>query len=367
MKAKMRKIAAFCLIASLLFTIGAPAAADGPVIITLESATADAGERAEIIVSVSNNPGVSGGAFTVSWNSEDIRLVDIQPIAKGSFAKNISAAGFSWLKGSNVEGSFQLAKLIFETDAEAFGQYEINIGLKDGNPGNLTNENSVEVDCAFSGGILTLRRPSDAGAPSGGAPSGGGEEEKPDDGNPLEQFDDLKEGTWYSEAVEYVVSEGIMKGVDEMSFAPSMPTSRAMIVTMLYRLSGEPKVTGGEEFVDVSTGKWYSDAVAWASAKGIIEGYGEGIFGPNYLVTREQLAVIFQRWARSMGMDTSQSMELDSYHDADEIQFWAVDAMEWACAIGLMEGRSPVSLSPGGSSMRSEAAMLLWRWNNICA
>ena len=94
----MRKIAAFCLIASLLFTIGAPAAADGPVIITLESATADAGERAEIIVSVSNNPGVSGGAFTVSWNSEDIRLVDIQPIAKGSFAKNISAAGFSWLK-----------------------------------------------------------------------------------------------------------------------------------------------------------------------------------------------------------------------------------------------------------------------------
>ena len=372
----MKNLKGIICVLLVLAVLVLPVYADGPVIVSLEDTSVRAGEQAEVIVKISNNPGVSGASFTVVYDAEDIRLKDIVPIASGSFAKNLPGSSFSWLKGTNISGEFALAKLIFETDAEAFGQYELGLMLKGGLSGNLTNEKSEAVEAAFSGGVLTVERAGDGDAtpPTGGAPGGGsGEDAKPDTGKePCEGgddcltagFSDLKSDAWYHEAVDYVIAEGILTGVGDGAFAPSMPTSRAMVVTMLYRLAGEPSVQADMDFDDVAPGKWYSDAVLWASANGIVEGYGEGIFGPHYQVTREQMAAIFYRWALAMGADTSASADISGYEDADGIHPWAREAMEWACGIGLMEGRSAVSLSPGGTSMRSETATLIWRWCN---
>lgn len=112
----------------------------------------------------------------------------------------------------------------------------------------------------------------------------------------------MAEGSWYADAVSYVYQHGLMTGTSENHFSPDVTTSRAMIVTMLYRLEGSPAVSGAAAFPDVAAGQWYADAVAWASANGIVTGYDNGNFGPEDTITREQLAVIFYRYAAYKGL-----------------------------------------------------------------
>ena len=190
------------------------------------------------------------------------------------------------------------------------------------------------------------------------------EEEIGDEDTPLAElpFTDVAADAWYADAVAYAVEHGLMNGTSASTFSPLMTTDRAMIVTILYRLEGEPAVTGTSAFSDVADGQWYTDAVIWAADNGIVTGYDTGAFGPGDTITREQLAAILYRYASYKGYDVTASADLSGYADQDQISGYALSAMQWANAESLITGTSDSTLTPGGSATRAEAATILMRF-----
>ena len=181
---------------------------------------------------------------------------------------------------------------------------------------------------------------------------------------PSKKFNDVDANAWYHEYVDYVVENGLMNGVSADKFAPNATTTRAMVVTILYRLEGEPAVSGENLFDDVQRGKWYTDAVKWADANGIAGGYGNGKFGINDNITREQLAVMLCRYAKYKGYDVSVGKDTNilSYKDAKDVSAWAVEAMQWAVGAGIINGRAADTLVPKGTATRAEIAAMLTRF-----
>ena len=175
-------------------------------------------------------------------------------------------------------------------------------------------------------------------------------------------FTDVNEGDWFHDAVRYVYDNGLMDGVGDGQFAPNATTNRAMVVTILHRLAGEPAVAGDVGFTDVEPGLWYTDAVAWAAQKGIVNGISETEFAPSGDLTREQLATILYRYAESMGYDVSASVDLSGFPDAGDIQSYATQALSWAVAEGLLQGFEDDSLQPGGTATRAQIATILMRF-----
>ena len=175
-------------------------------------------------------------------------------------------------------------------------------------------------------------------------------------------FTDVNEGDWFHDAVRYVYDNGLMDGVGDGQFAPNATTNRAMVVTILYRLAGEPDVSGDVGFTDVAAGQWYTDAVAWAAEKGIVNGISDMEFAPSGDLTREQLATILYRYAESMGYDVSAQADLSGFPDAGDIQSYATQALSWAVAEGLLQGFEDDSLQPGGTATRAQIATILMRF-----
>ena len=170
-------------------------------------------------------------------------------------------------------------------------------------------------------------------------------------------FSDI-ENHWSKEAVEYVATKGIMNGVAEGEFDPDGRLTRAMLVTMLCRLSGET-ATGENEFLDIGDDAWYKDAAVWAANAGITDGYGDGTFGPDDEVTREQLVVFLMRYVEYMELDAD--VAEDGFNDDDEISHWARSASTWAKAQGLVSGRDDGSFAPKDSATRGEIATVFMR------
>ena len=175
-------------------------------------------------------------------------------------------------------------------------------------------------------------------------------------------FTDVKSGEWFYEAVKYVNENGLMNGTSGTAFAPDMNITRGMLVTMLYRAEGEPKSAATNPFTDIAGGQWYTEAVVWAAENGVVNGYGDGTFGPNDNITREQFALILYSYAKWKDIDVSASADLLSFSDAEAVSDWAKTAMQWAAASGLIQGRGANMLAPTGNATRAEAAMLMMRF-----
>jgi len=175
-------------------------------------------------------------------------------------------------------------------------------------------------------------------------------------------FSDVKEGDWFYDSVAFVVQEGLFSGTSATTFSPNEPMTRAMLVTVLYRLEGEPAVTGANSFSDVGSGQWYTDAVIWANANSIVTGYGDGLFGTNDPITREQMAAMLLRYADYKKYNTSKTNDLAAFTDADSIASYALGAMKWANAEGLIIGRTATTLTPTGTATRAEVAVILTRF-----
>ena len=171
-------------------------------------------------------------------------------------------------------------------------------------------------------------------------------------------FTDVRSTDWFYDAVNYVYSEGIMDGTSVYMFSPNNATSRGMLVTILWRLAGQPVVTG-TSFSDVSSSAYYYYAVLWASKYGIVDGLGNNMFGPDQAITREQFAVILYRYAQHCGYSTSANSTLVGYADSNKISSYALTAMRWACGSGLFEGDERANLNPQGQTTRAAAAKLL--------
>lgn len=175
-------------------------------------------------------------------------------------------------------------------------------------------------------------------------------------------FTDVAEENWFYDAVQYVYGRGLMNGTSDTIFSPDGTMNRAMLVTILYRLEDEPAVTAANAFSDVPADTWYTDAVIWADAHGIVEGVGNQQFAPADNITREQMAVMLYRYAQYKGYELKTGADPSQYTDAADISSWALDAMEWANAEGLITGRTAATIVPGGTATRAEAATILMRF-----
>lgn len=179
------------------------------------------------------------------------------------------------------------------------------------------------------------------------------------------QFDDVAADAWYAGAVAFAAERGLFQGVAENRFAPEASMSRAMLVTVLYRMSGQSAPAGESGFADVPAGAWYAEAVAWAKANGIVQGVGEATFAPDQDVSREQTAAILCRYSAYMGKALPQGEP--AFADRAEIGSYAVEAVGAVQAAGLMNGRDGNQFAPGAGITRAEVATLLMRydqWNN---
>lgn len=186
--------------------------------------------------------------------------------------------------------------------------------------------------------------------------------------NDTSAFSDVKTSAWYHEDVQYVSENGLMKGTGENLFSPDATTTRGMIVTILYRLEGEPSPTGACPFQDVASGKYYEKAITWAAENGIVSGFSADTFGSDQNITREQMAAILYRYATYKKYDVSTAGDLSKFPDADKVSSYAVDAMKWANAAGLINGSSDGKLYPAGNATRAQVAAILTRFcKNIAA
>ncbi len=178
----------------------------------------------------------------------------------------------------------------------------------------------------------------------------------------LKMFTDLDPNGWYLDDVRYCVENGMMNGVADDKFAPNGTTTRAMIVTILYRLEGEPVIRSGMPFDDVKESDWYAKAVSWAESQGIVTGYGDGRFGPNDPITREQLAAILYRYAQTKGQGFQGlwSFKLD-FPDAGSVSDWATEAMSWMVMNGIINGMDG-KLNPQGNATRVQVAAMVHRF-----
>lgn len=174
-------------------------------------------------------------------------------------------------------------------------------------------------------------------------------------------FTDVKVNSWYYAAVDQMYQKGLMGGTTQTTFSPSIPASRAMLVTILYRLEGQPVVADPTSFPDVKA-KWCAPAIAWAAEHEIVLGYADGNFGPNDEITREQVAVILFRYAQQKGWDTTARGDLSQYSDSEKVHKYAREAMEWAVGTGLIGGRTQDWLAPRETTTRAELAVMLTRF-----
>ena len=170
-------------------------------------------------------------------------------------------------------------------------------------------------------------------------------------------FADVTADAWYADAVAYVQDNGLMSGTGDALFSPDAGMTRAMLATVLYRAAGSPTVSGADSFTDTAADIWYSDAVVWASAQGLVNGYGDGTFGTNNPVSREQIAAILWRYAGSPDVQPG-----PAFADEDEISGYAMQAVDWAQGAGIINGRENNRFVPDGSATRAEVAAILMRY-----
>lgn len=199
------------------------------------------------------------------------------------------------------------------------------------------------------------------GGSHGGGGSSHGSASKPPAPQPAEALTDIA-GHWAEAEIRTVVNAGIFHGVTEDLFDPEGAVTRGMFVTGLYRLSGEPAARGPAAFSDIPADSWYADAVTWAGAEKVVNGYTDGSFSPNTAVTREQLAAFFCRDAARRGLGMETMTDLSVFQDGDQVSRWARDAVSWCVSRGLLTGRGDGTLDPVSTASRAEVAVLFSRY-----
>lgn len=175
-------------------------------------------------------------------------------------------------------------------------------------------------------------------------------------------FEDVMASAWYSSAVGFAAGRGLFTGVSPSSFAPDLPLSRGMLATVLFHLEGGQAQKTESVFLDAANDAWYTPGITWAVETGIVSGYGDGYFGPNDSITREQLAVMLFRYAQLLDMSTGGRDSLTGFSDRDAISPWAQEAVAWTVDSGIISGLPNGTLVPSGTATRAEAAAMLQRF-----
>ena len=292
----------------------------------------------------------------------------------------LDAKGYTYQHTGTTKNGFYLASIgDFEhkgIEYDSFGEFDAGSGS-----GWMITLNKVFIQYGASefevanGDVIKWQYTCQLGADigddfyTGGTSSTKKEEEKKEEAeeNPKQEtftestFTDVKKDDWHYESVKYVFENNLMQGTGS-GFEPESKMSRAMLVTVLYRMANPDKKSADHNFADVPAGQWYSDAIAWAAECGIVNGVSETQFAPNSDVSREQMALIIYRFAKMQGYDISEVADITSFEDTDEISDFARDAIAWANKNELVNGTSETTLSPKDTATRAQVATILMRF-----
>ena len=179
---------------------------------------------------------------------------------------------------------------------------------------------------------------------------------------PSRAFPDLDTGKWYHRFVDYAIENGLMGDAGDGAFSPNGTLTRAQVITVLWRLEGEPQATNAISFTDVSDGQWYTDVIRWAVREGIMGGYDDGSFGPNNPIKWQELAAILYRYAGYKGYDVTAKGDPAYFTDPAKIGSWAYEAVQWACGAALLETEGCGMIDPAGNTKRCDFAAAITRF-----
>lgn len=384
----MKKFISIILSAAVLFSTCVANAAGTKI--TATSADAAAGDVVDITFAIENNPGVAVADITLSFDGSVLSLVSVPTqigtvFNDGNITEDKSGSGrysIVWSNDENVAVDGELFTLEFKVADDArISNYFISIGINE-----LKNASGDDVRTGFSLpniSVISEETPTETptatarptSAPAGG---GGGGSVKPTATPTVEptvaptehpepmapEFSDVEATDWYYEYVTYVCENGLMSGISDDEFAAEMTLTRAMLVTVLWRMENEPIVNYLMQFTDVEADGYYQEAVRWATSEGIITGYDDVTFAPNDNMTREQIATVIYRYAQHKEYDVSvgENTNILSYDDFDSISEYAISAMQYTAGAGIINGKTESTLNPKDNATRAEIAAILQRF-----
>ena len=296
-----------------------------------------------------------GGASTVTPGHTEHNYVDgvcticgqSEPTSSTSYAITVESSDNGTVTASRTSANKGLTVTLTVKADEGYVLDTLTVTDKNGNEVKLTDKGDGKYTFSMPASAVTVKAsfakddtPVETGLP----------------------FTDVKADDWFYEAVKYAYDNKLMDGTSSTTFAPLMTTNRAMIVTILWRQEGSPVVNYAMNFSDVESGVWYTEAVRWAAAEGIVKGYSDTVFAPDDTVTREQLATILYRYAEYKEYDVSAKGDLTTFADGSTVSTWAADGMTWAVGAELITGKDGGKLDPTGTATRAEVATILMRF-----
>ena len=296
----------------------------------------------------------TNGKLTIGYDTDVLTLTAVEPTdaALNSFVTaEDGTVTFAYANKTAVNG--KLATLTFSYDASTAPKTTVAT-VTTLEEGGSQKEIAQNVTLTLKDEVVVPIGPSEPSKPS--TPT---EPEKPEF-----PFKDVTTDHPFYEDIKYVYEKGLMQGVSEDIFQSATTTTRGMIATILYRMEGEPAVKNASSFRDVADGMYYTKAVAWAAANGIVNGYADGTFQPDQTISREQMAAILYRYAQYKGCDVSvgEDTNILSYTDATQVAEYAIPAFQWAVGAGIINGTTATTLSPKGSATRGQVAAILHRY-----
>lgn len=362
----MKKIVAVILCLLLAFGILTPTVlAAATISVCADSVSGSPGEIVDVALRVSGNPGVNSGGFSISYDSNVLSFVNwttngdvfSEEEIDGNFSGNPMIVSALTGKENKVSDG-ELLTLHFMIREDAISG-ETTIMLTSGRLGGFTNLQEENVAVKYTSGKVHILNGQELSQETDATI------EVTDNSSlympeKVFSFKDVKNGDWFQESVEYVSQKGLMEGTSAVTFNPEQAVTRAMLVTILWRLDGCRCIDYFMRFTDVPSGTWYTEAVRWAAAEKIVEGYSESRFGPSDVVTREQMAAILFRYVTKQGYEMSNNGLLP-FSDAGSVSTWAKSAVQWACQNGILQGSSG-KLLPKNKVTRAQAAAILHRF-----
>lgn len=372
------------------YTVNSEAAAEsysldyGENLFTIAAETSDGGSQTVTLkITRENAPAQSGNTITVKfalygdeehgeseihtykndrselpvWISETSYKADSGSTVLDVFEKALSEAGFSWKNdgGNYISEINGLAQ--FDNGSLSGWMYLYNGKYSSLGIAEQTLKNGDRIIFHYTDDY-TQEQGSEEWTSNSSGNKPDTETEQPEE---TVSFSDVEKGSWYEDAVSYVVRNNLFRGISENEFMPEGKMTRAMFVTVLYRLENPSAVTGNTVFEDVPEGEWYSEAASWAAENGIVKGISETEFAPDEYITREQMAAVIYRYVGMKGWNTDKSSDLSQFEDVGLIQSWALDAMKWANAAEIVKGTGDSSISPSDTATRAQTAVIFMR------
>ncbi len=330
-----------------------------------------------------DNPGIAG--FVINMNFDKSKLTPVSvatgDMLGGSITSNLHITddysdldyvSAVWVNTSNNAKDGVFYTVVFSINDGAKGSTELTLDYKKENVSNASFENvsfdttgaTVKLGGNDTSGGSAVTKPSTGSTPSTKPTEKPNKEPEAELFQPTKIYADVNESDWYFADVAYVYQKKLMTGTanePELLFSPLLNTNRAMFVTVLYRMEGEPTATESA-FVDVEKSSYYEKAVAWAAANGIVNGISPTEFAPLSNITREQTAKIIANYAAYKGLKIPQpTADISSFTDYNSISDWAVDALQICADMDIIRGRNDNTLDPQGSTTRAETAAILRR------